>query len=168
MKKITKEYTLYNFDELSNAAKEKALRDWNDDNDFPFLGDMLKEFIEEELEEAGYTHDGLRVMYDLSYCQGSGLMFEGVVGADGYIYTIRHSGNYYHELEADITATDSDGTESEEKAILFAENFYRPLCRKAAKIGREEIEHESSEEYFSDLCDANGYTFLESGEMMNA
>ncbi len=38
------------------------------------------------------------------------------------------------------------------------------LCEKFKKSGYEEIKNQNSDEYMSDLCEANGYEFLENGK----
>ena len=56
--------------------------------------------------------------------------------------------------------------EAKDKAVDdFDENIYVPLCLRAEKRGYEEIEYESSEEYFKEECEANEWEFLENGDM---
>lgn len=73
MKKVIKEYNVYNYEELSKEAKEKAFKLLEEviiDGRFSWL----EEFLTDELREA-YGIDG-RISYDLSYSQGSGLSFD--------------------------------------------------------------------------------------------
>lgn len=76
MKTITKKYKVFTFEELSQEAKDKAREKFNEDMDYPFLTDDLREYIHEELESAGYKVVGvatsenpaIRPYYSLSYC----------------------------------------------------------------------------------------------------
>ena len=174
MKLVTKKYKVYTFDELSQEAKSKACQKWNEESCYPFLEDDLREYIHEGLTERGYTVDGVSTsenpsiipLYSLSYCQGDGLMFEGTVtDKDGNSYTIKHSGRYYHERSTQIEGVDKEGEEIEVKD--FEENVYIPLCKEIAERGYEEIEYQESEEHFAEVCEVNGYTFLEDGTMFN-
>lgn len=167
MKQITKIYNIYTFEELSKGAKEKALKYHNEGYaEYPFLQDDLREYIHEKLTEKGYTHDTLLPLYSLSYCQGDGLMFEGnITDMEGNSYTVKHSGHYYHERSTSISGTDKDGEEIDTKD--FEENIYIPICKEVAQMGYSIIEEQQSEEYFQNLCDANEYTFLADGTMVN-
>lgn len=172
MKIIKKEYKVFTFEELSQKAKEKALQEWSNNQEFTFLEDDLREYIHEELKELGFKVEGIstsenpsiRPFYSLSYCQGDGLMFEGVItDKKGNTYTIKHSGHYYHERSTDIEGVDKKGNDIDTKD--FEESIYIPLCKKIAQKGYDAIEYEQSEESFSEACEANEYTFLKDGTM---
>lgn len=165
MKTITKTYNVYSFNELSQPAKDKALQNHNEHLVYPFLPADLREYIHEKLTEAGYTHEEITPFYSLSYCQGDGLMFEGEVEKNGNKYTITHYGHYYHERSTTIIGTDIDGNDI--NTDDFEENVYIPICKEARDRGYKEIEYQQSEEYFAETCEANGYTFLEDGELIN-
>lgn len=172
MKEIT--IKLYSFEELSDEAKKRSLEDWNKDNEVPFLSDILREYIHEELKEKGYkvlgfsTSDfpSIRPFYSLGHSQGDGLMFEGIVeDKKGNVYTIKHSGRYYHEYSKIMHGVDKNGKDVDCKK--FDENVYMPICREVATRGYQEIEYQESEEYFAETCEANEYTFEENGTMHN-
>jgi len=174
MKIIKREYKVYTFDELSDKAKAKALEDWNQDQDYPFLQDDLREYIHEELSDLGFTVEGIntsenhsiRPFYSLSNCQGDGLMFEGTItDKKGNTFTIKHKGHYYHERSTEIEGIDKNGESIDTKD--FEENIYIPLCKRVRDRGYQDIEYQESEECFRETCEANEYTFLENGEMFN-
>jgi hypothetical protein len=168
MKTITKKYKIYTFDELDQKAKDKARQSFNEDMDYPFLTDDLREYIYEELKEKKLKviSEDITPYYSLSYCQGDGLMFEATLeDKKGNIYIIKHSGHYYHERSTDITGTDKKGNYID--TTDFEENTYIPICQKVAKMGYDEIEYNESEEAFAETCEANEYTFLEDGRMFN-
>ena len=43
--------------------------------------------------------------------------------------------------------------------------MYYEICREMEQIGYDEIEYQQSEEVFTEVCEANGYTFREDGTM---
>jgi len=162
----TKIINLYEYEELSEKAKKKALEDYNANDDYPFLQDDLREYIHEELESKGFKEESIITpLYSLGYCQGDGLMFEGSISKDGNTYTIKHAGHYYHERSTNISGTDKDGEEIDTKD--FEENIYIPLCKEIAQRGYSILEEMASEEHFIEMCDANDYTFREDGTMEN-
>lgn len=170
MKTISKEYVLYTYDELSEEAKAKALRDYAEDVDYPFLQADLREYLHEELTAKGYTHGDITPLYSLSYCQGDGLMFTGTVTETktGNIFEIEHNGHYYHERSTSIFGTDKNGNGLDDKLVKdWEETFYIPLCKEIRDRGYREIEYQQSEENFIESCEANEYTFLADGKMMN-
>jgi hypothetical protein len=73
MKKITVVYDVYNFDELSKEAQDKArekLSKWIIESHFDVLGDELEDLLKEY-----YDIDG-KVFYSLGFSQGDGLHFD--------------------------------------------------------------------------------------------
>jgi len=174
MKTITKKYKVFTFDELSQEAKDRAREDYNANIDYPFLTDDLREYIHEELEEAGYKEVGIATSnnptivpyYSLGYCQGDGLMFEATVeDKKGNQYTIKHSGHYYHESSTIIEGIDKNGNDIDTEN--FENNVYIPICLSVRDRGYNEIEWMDSEENFRETCEANDYHFLEDGTMFN-
>lgn len=178
MKTITKKYKVFTFEELSQEAKDKARESFNEEMDYPFLTDDLREYIHEELEEAGYKEVGVSTSanpsivpyYSLSYSQGDGLMFEGTFeDKDGNYFTTKQSGHYYHSGCTDITGTDQEGNEiyDDNEAFKKFKEVYEKICDTVEKRGYDEIEYQESEEAFAETCEANEFTFLEDGTIFN-
>lgn len=177
MKIITKEYTLYTFDELSQEAKDKARNKHNQHNDYYYLEECLNEHLHELLEKNGIkdlndtsksSTKPPRVFYSLSYSQGDGCMFKGNFEWNGYTVTVKHSGHYYHYNSKTIDIVDEDGNEPETNEPLNAFNaIYVYICKELERFGYDYIECEDSEETFRETCDANEYTFLVDSTMMN-
>jgi len=169
MKTITKEITVYAFEELTQEAKDRAREKYNEQEEFTFLQDDLREYIHEELTERGYTHDELTPLYDLSSTQGSGLMFEGTVyDKKGNVYTIKNSGHYTHEKSTDIEGfNESTGEYKEIDTEKWEEEVYIPICKIVRDRGYDIIDYTYSEENFIEMCEANEYTFLSDGTMFN-
>ena len=169
----TKTITLYEYSELSDKAKEKALSDWNETNDDPLMQSHMINLLKEELDERGikYKEDSIDVRYSLSYCQGDGFMFEGELEWKQYTIYIKHHGHYYHSYSKSVEMQETDNLgfhiENEKDEQEF-EELYQDICKKMERVGYEHIEWYTSEEVFIEACEANGYTFRENGEMENA
>ena len=162
----TKTITLYDYFELSPKAQEKALSDWNEHNDDPFMQSHMINLLKERLEDRGieYDVDSIDVRYSLSYCQGDGFMFIGSLEWRGETITITHNNaHYYHKY----TASFSTGDLTSEDADAF-KAMYEEICNEMERIGYRHIEEITSEESFVEACEANGYTFREDGTMENA
>lgn len=177
MKKITKEYEVFTFDELDQKAKDRALKDYNCDNDYQFLSNDLAErlhelLVENKVKDLNDTSKAgtkpTPVWYSLSYSQGDGTMFEGNFEWNGYSVTIKHSGNYYHSNSKTIDITDEEGNEPETDEPLKAfESIYQSICNELENYGYKEIEYQSSEKCFRENCESNEYNFLSDGKMVN-
>jgi len=167
---------VYKYEELSDEAKSKALDDYNDDNDYDFLSDILNEDLIQLLEEAKIENENndAKLFYSLGYCQGDGVCFEGNFKHKGINFNVKHDGHYYHSNSVDIEAEQIDDSDDdlkndvkeaviEEAEAEFTE-AYKEICDKIEKSGYEEIEHQRSEEAFKDYCEANERTFLENGK----
>jgi|TARA_Y100000310_G_C20499048_1_gene722998 hypothetical protein len=168
MKTITREYKLYNLAELSKEAKEKALNDWNGDNEFPFLEECMNDMLDELLKKYNLKSEDAKCYYSLGYCQGDGAMFEGLIEWRNYYVNIKHSGHYYHYNSKEYTIrTKKTDSEANENTHNQFEKIYRKICDELEKVGYDFIEAEQSMDNFQETCKANEYTFLSSGIMMN-
>lgn len=170
----TKTITLYEYSELSDKAKEKALSDWNETNDDPLMQSHMINLLKEELEERAikYDEDSIDVRYSLSYCQGDGFMFMGELEWKQYTIYIKHAGgNYYHSNTASIEIQETENLgfhmDDEDEDVQAFDIIYQEICKKMEQTGYEHIEWYTSEEVFIETCEANGYTFRENGEMEN-
>jgi len=70
MEKVTVEYDVYTFDELSEEAKEKALETWNANNDYMEIIDTFVELLE------SLNLPNAKIYYSGFWSQGDGLCFE--------------------------------------------------------------------------------------------
>lgn len=75
MRTITKNFNVYNYNELSEEAKEKV-KEWylNDD----LRVDLFHEDLKNQLA-GNYKRSNLKVIFSLSNCQGDGLNIEGKI-----------------------------------------------------------------------------------------
>lgn len=160
-----KEIKVYNFKELEPAIKEKVIEKFREEEEFYFLKDDLTEFITNKLEELNYNIIELDVYYDLSYCQGSGAMFYGILEKDGLKYIIKHIGNYNHYNSKEITIYNiEDGEETED---IGFNDLYITLCKELEKYGYSIIEDTLKEENIIETIEANDYLFFYNGKIAN-
>lgn len=173
MKKITKTYEVYDIDQLSAKARENALREWNEENDMPFLQSILNDECGQMLKEQGITCTSNHpvCLYSLSLSQGDGLMFEGSFLWREYSIKVKHTGHYYHSNSKSLEIfklIDGQEVEAPEQDASEFEAIYQSICKKLEKFGYEWIEDEQSEAHFIDECNANEWTFTKDGKMLNA
>ena len=73
---------IYQLEELSKEAKERAIEWYRDiiDRDFSFESEMITEDFQYELQKLYYPSDN--VEWSLSYCQGDGVAFYGHINKD--------------------------------------------------------------------------------------
>lgn len=169
MKTITKEYTLYEFKELSEEAKNSAIERYRNtcyEYELPFLEEDMQYHLEELLKKNRMKCSDSKVYYDLSYSQGSGAMFTGTVEWKSYIVNIKHYGRYYHYNSKEFTI-ESAKTSKEARAEVYAEfnELYVDICKELERLGYNHIEDYTSDESIADILEANEYEFLEDGSI---
>lgn len=179
MKKMkTKTINLYQFEELSETAKEKALNNHNENCEYFGLNDNLNELLNCLLDEHKIKAlNKTELFYSLSHCQGDGVCFVGDFQYLGFNFYIRHQGHYYHSKSVNIELEDNTENEFDDhlkEDVLTAvkedieEKFnllYEQICRKIEESGYEEIEYLLSEECFKEDCEANDFMFREDGTL---
>ena len=181
----TRTYNVYPFDELPKEAQQKALDNWRDNDDMPFLEDLMNERLHELLKENKITLDKneigtehgkrdwnnfsekYRCFFSLTYSQGDGVMIEMQGTWNGYHVTVKHSGHYYHSNSRTIEMypLNGDSDEVPEKDELAFATLYEKMCDELEKSGYEEIEYQRSEEYIVEQFEANEYLFTLDGKI---
>lgn len=159
-----KEIQVFEYDELSEDAKEKALIEHNENNDYYFLEEDLSEYLKQLLEENGIKSDDVKLEYDLSYCQGDGVNFEGNFEYKNINFDIKDNCiNYFMDND------ENDALKIDFIDAIYTEfkEVYKEICDKIKKSGYSQIEYELSEENFKEICDANEWTFRENGKLEN-
>ncbi len=193
----TIELNLYSINELSEAAKQKAIEKYRGNMDY-FM-DFFNEYCNEQLTEAGFEETELR--YSLSYSQGDGLSFSAknycklyelfleVLGkgkertakllSENCTIKIKNEGRYCFASKSDIDLYIENYTSSinvlntnnidniVSKVLSKLESIYIDLCTKLKNEGYEEIEYQTSEEAIIEIFEANEYTFEADGTMRN-
>jgi len=86
MQIITKQYKVYEFNELSKEAKQKVINDY-----YKHEQECGNIFLEDDiLNEMGCIDEynifeGVKLCYSLSYCQGDGLSFESTINLKNFL-----------------------------------------------------------------------------------
>jgi len=166
----TVKYQVYKFNELSKEAKEKAVQDYYEYEDFSFLQDDLTESCKSLLEQYKIKfNNDLQLSYSLSYCQGDGLNFTGNFEWKKYHIKIAHSSwQYLFASASDITIMNKEGEEIiNEKIEKQFKNLYINICKDLEKEGYGIIGYRMTDKEFSDLCEANNWEFLKDGKIYN-
>lgn len=172
---ITKTINLYEFSELDEKAKQKAIDYLADDSisNYQDLQISLDIELDNMLTEHNIKRAGDKfpqIYYSLSHSQGDGCMFEGEFTFKDITLYIKHSGRYYHEHSKIIEAQETknlgyhiDEEEPLNKQVEEFEVLYIDICKKLAKFGYARLDEMRSEEYIQELCNANEYYFTKDG-----
>lgn len=112
MRTVTEVFKVYNYNELSETAKEKV-KEWylNDDFRTYDFSDMCNEDLNNLFES------NLKVQYSLGYCQGDGLNIYGEVYAEDIFKCLEE-----HRAGTQLEEFESVLTEKEKKTILCYSN----------------------------------------------
>jgi len=188
----TIELTLYKFDELSEEAKQTAIKNERD-SEYNVDLSMFKSSATEQIEELGF-YDDIELKYSLSYSQGDGLSFSckcinvsvilsffaEVLGANKEKTaklliencSFVNIGNMRHDCYA--SRNDIEYNFDEWRSLANIENIisqvetkiidlYMNLCKDLEKQGYKEIEYQRSDEYISEHLISNDYDFTIDG-----
>jgi hypothetical protein len=167
MQTITVKYQVFNFQELNREAKEKAIKDHYEAEEYPFLESDLIESLKALLEQKKVKYDNIKLLYSLSYCQGDGLCFTGNFEYKGKHYKITHSYRYYFSKSVEIEEIKED----ENIYLPFQDNkdhpfikLYLSICKELEKEGYGILEYRMNDKEFAEFCESNDYKFLKTGE----
>ena len=194
METITKEYNVFEYQELSENAKEKvqemfSLSHWDIETD------MLTEDFAYQLEEKYPFFSDVKFQWSLSCCQGDGLSFSGNIDLNKYldvyhknmktsvydalcnkVYNLHSNGNtgrYYYASKSDIDF-DYNVYKDHKRLDAILENIvddiralYIDVCKDFEKQGYNAYDYLGTDEYAKDTCEANEYTFLEDGKIFS-
>lgn len=162
MKTITKTYTVYSFDELSEEAKQKAIESLYDIN-------VNYEWWESVYEDA--KNIGLKITgFDIdmgSYCKGefitsAGEVVESILIEHGKdCETYKTALKYKHAFENTSNEVDEDELSDKE------DDFLNEILEDYRIILQNEYEYLTSKEAIIESIEANEYTFLEDGTLKN-
>lgn len=187
----TKEYNVYQFNELENNIKDKVIEKWYEQENYSFLDSDIRE---EFLLQDHYFSD-IKLNYSLGYSQGDGLSFEGIFNLDvylkenypsmkssvkrslsNYIYNINSNSNSGRYCFSSINDVQFEYNCDKEylridkvwfKVFNDIQNYYIELCKKLEKYGYDILEYRMNHKEFNNLCNDNEYNFLEDGKMVN-
>ena len=109
MRKFMREVTVYNYNELSDIAKEKV-KEWLLDTRDSF---EFSDWCKQDLENLFGIND-LEVQYSLAYCQGDGLNIYGEISAKSILDCLEN-----HNGGSQLEKFENALTDEEKKTILF-------------------------------------------------
>lgn len=210
MKTVSVNYDVFQYNELSDEAKEVAKRWWLDGQDsYGFTED-----VKEDLYNL-FGENNLDVQYQLSYCQGDGFNISGEIDAKDIFKCLEE-----HRAGTQLAGFEDYLTDKEKKAILhyasevgkiklpannrygysladyidiadkweyeleyysgykninkeaiekfetIVRGIFKTLCKGYEKWGYEYF-YEIDDVTMDELCEANGYEFLEDGTVFN-
>lgn len=153
--------TVYKFEELKDEVKSKVIENYYRDYDYPMLAEDLTELAKEKLTEKGIEFENLRLLYSLSYSQGDGLCFTGILCKDGKKLVLTHSHRYYFAKSVTMYFEGANGEEVEEDKELL--NDYLEVCAYLEKIGYKILDYRPD---FAEIADANEWEYTEDGELI--
>ena len=170
----------YGFNELSPEAQAKALDKIRANEYENYPQDLLSEAMDQEASNLLFgnydgLHKSLKLYYDLSHSQGSGVSFAGEIFASDkpnltlpencYRVEITHSGRYYHEYSFDVELFNEnydeiDGAESVTEEL-------RTICQQLKRYGYKWESNHFSDESLKELAIDAGDVFTSAGNWSN-
>ena len=155
---------VYKFDELEDKIKEKVIEKFQNENDFVFLSDFLKDELEILLNEKGIKSDNAVIMnYNLSYSQGSGVAINGCFEYKDFFIKIEARDEFKNSMNFNISKDYNDV--ENEKIINKIKNMFYEICDKLMKFGYDTIEYENSEEAIKENIENNEFLFRKNGKI---
>ena len=159
---------VYEYNDLNEKAKEKALNWFIENNNYDFLSDNLEEDLKEfQLKDNKIklsSENNFKIYYSLGYSQGDGFCFTGYFKYKQYNVCVDKNNNQYnHKYTTDFYITTLNGNDAKEKVYEEFKEIYFKICDELEKIGYSYIEFEDSEENFIEMSNANDFKFLEDG-----
>ena len=158
----TEQLTILTFQELTIKAKEKAIENYYNKEEYHFLSEDLTENLKEYLKEKGCEFYNLHLYYSLSNSQGDGLCFIGSIFKNGIHLKLTHNGRYFFAKSVTMQFFDEQSEEIEGNEEL--KTIYLDICNRLEKEGYSMLEYRMNFEEFAEYCEENKYEFLENGE----
>lgn len=147
MKEITRIEKVYDFNELSDTAKENARMKYRENFRESY---MFTEICEEKMKE-DFPNSKLEVQYSLSYCQGDGLNVYGNFAISDIIRFVKEKYEDYNELFNKQEKRFADYLEKQDIEITNrCNNHYSYYISKADDI-RYYVELEMEGNYYRDI-----------------
>lgn len=185
----------YNFNELSDSSKEVAIDSFRYiiDTHLDFFNEDCIGIIEQNgfygniklYYSLGYCQgDGLSFSCEFIKTEILQKLFKEVLGEgkdktiqliidNCYFNLLSNTGGYYYyarRSDLEFRFDDNINALNIEEVVGKVEDklreLYLSLCKELEKQGYDEIEYQFSDEYISDLLEANDYEFLEDGQLI--
>jgi len=175
MRTVTKETTLYKFDELSESAKETAINSLRDVN----VCDDWWEFVYDDAENIGLKIDGFGIERDRhangSFIQDANLCASRIVESHGEMCETYKTAKAFLSDWAELVTKYSDGINTDEVAEgneyefdqgadELEKEFLKSLLEDYAISLEKEYEYLTSDEAILSFIESMEYEFTEDGE----
>lgn len=160
----TETIEVFQFEELSKEAKQKAIEWYRNGNEMEFMPEAMQEYAEQLLEESNfYDFEGFKVYYSLAYCQGDGaqVIFDGRY--KDYYVKVKSNDRYSHKYATSIDIYDEEQEDAPEDVYESFKEEYYALCDKIERYGYDYIDHENEDENIAETIIANEYEFTSDG-----
>jgi len=191
MRVAIKKTKVYKFKELSKEVKEDVIKNWYENEDYPFLEDN----ISEELKQIDKYFSDTKLQYSLSCCQGDGLSFSGEFDLEKFLnYKTKlkksvkwainelicnvsskgNDGHYCYAHKNDIEYEDNYcGTQRadrlyklfEDKVLPMIQDYYLGICEKLEKMGYAELDYRMDNKEFAEHSEVNEYEYTKDGKI---
>lgn len=173
MRTFTTETTVYEFDELSEDAKQHAIEQWIENDDMPFLYEYMMEELERLFAKYKITSDNAAIRYSLSYSQGDGASFTGDIewrGTWSARVVTNGYGNYYSHyntvnIDTDEVRSIKTDKPAPQATIDKLAGIIQDIGIELEKSGYAYIDDCHSDEAVADTLRANEYEFTAEGDM---
>lgn len=147
MKEITRIVKVYDFNELSDKAKENARMKYREHfRETEMFSDMCNDKIKQD-----FPHSDLKVEYSLSYCQGDGLNIYGTFAVSDIIHFIKEKHEDYSELFNKQEKRFIDYLEKQNIEITSRGNNHYSYYTDKAEDVKYYIELEMEGNYYRDI-----------------
>lgn len=162
---------LYKFNELTEQAQQKAIKNYNTEMDYEFFNDDFNENIKERLAEAGFINTKC-YEWNLSCLSRPYIKIESVyIDLDKFLKPsqkwIKDIEFTFNNGEIDFNYGDKISKRTEQTLNNLKEKIqakFDETISNLIKWGLKDIEYIKSDEAKKDNMEANEYEFLESGE----
>lgn len=170
----TKTIELFTFDELSETAKQNAIKQlWDINIDYEWYECTIEEF-KDQLYFAGFSN--IKIDFSGFYSQGDGLSFTGDFNnkninkkADIYYQSIKDFLQYIEHKHCYFNIERISSRYSHENTV-YSDNEYmlgycRSIMQEFYRALENEYEYLTSEAQIIESIDYNNYYFTEDGEL---
>jgi hypothetical protein len=166
MKKVTKEFEVYEYDELSESVKTRLLEEELNYLEKLYCDSFLSNDMEEKARELlkgefGEFAEFILIRYDLGYCQGDGAVIEFKYTDNNCLsFEVKNYGRYTHENSFIVEFYESPNDYDELDEL---EDRIRLINIKLKDYGYKMIEGSKDKEFAIERLKDNEY--LKSGEV---
>lgn len=150
---------LFTFDELSDDAKQKAIKDDRNSDARDFYYDYTIEHYQHALKFVGF--EDVDISFSGFHSQGDGASF--TANYDSSLIDIEALKDNINNVQWGDNVDDKRINDAFNSIDEYLTGLKNSLCYLIYKALQDEYDHQNSDEYISDHLIANEYYFLENG-----